>query len=79
MRTELALLSQECSLSVDPEGHYIDIVGRPQMPTTTELAAGDELKPCYEEVNVATIYLNRITSYATTRSSKSWRRGGSNT
>lgn len=60
IRQELALLPRNWSLVVDPEGHYIDIIGHPQMPTSVDFdASKDILTPEYDEVNVATVYLEQ--------------------
>lgn len=59
IKTELVLISQDWKMSPDPEGHYIDIVARPVMPTGLSFPENSEIETEYEEVNVATIYLEQ--------------------
>jgi len=63
IRADLSLISTDWIMEVDPNGNYIDIVGRPVMPTGLDLST--EETPAYEEINVATVYLEEPKSELT--------------
>jgi len=56
LKTELGQISKSWGMSVDPDGHYIDITATPQMPTGMGFG-GENAEPQYDEVNVAVIFL----------------------
>jgi hypothetical protein len=56
IKLELSLLSKDWGLSIDVDGHYMDITGQPQMPTGMGYG-GEDAEPSYDEVNVAVVYI----------------------
>lgn len=57
IRAELALISENWGLHVDPDSGYIDIFGEPRMPAGVQEGEGGELRPAYQpHHHIATIY-----------------------
>ncbi len=56
IRRDLSLITKSWGLAVDPEGHYVSIVGSPRMPTRIDFGDGVIL-PQYDGVTIATINL----------------------
>ncbi len=57
IKNELGLISSDWKIRLDPKGNYYDIVGTPTFPTSTSLLK-EKLKPKYDEVTIATVYLD---------------------
>jgi len=57
IREDLALISGNWVLALDPDGNFVDVEGTPKMPTSMILEKEGRLKPQYDKVNIATVYL----------------------